>query len=102
MVQFVKGSGANTKVLELALVQMAEKLGYDPDLCGKLIPSWELGCRRITPGEGYLETFLRHNVGLTQSPITQVKKDGIETADGRFYPVDVGGWQQRFSMSERG
>jgi cation diffusion facilitator CzcD-associated flavoprotein CzcO len=68
---------------------MAEKLNHDPDLCEKLIPKWELGCRRLTPGEGYLESFTRPNVKLTQSPITKVTENGIYTTDGKFYEVDV-------------
>lgn len=69
---------------------MAAKLEHDPDLCEKLIPKWEVGCRRITPGEGYLESFLRPNVDLSQSSITQITPEGIETADGKFYEADVG------------
>jgi cation diffusion facilitator CzcD-associated flavoprotein CzcO len=68
---------------------MAEKLNHDPDLCEKLIPKWELGCRRLTPGEGYLESFTRPNVKLTQSPITKANENGIYTTDGKFYEVDV-------------
>lgn len=88
--QFVKDSAANEKVLRLAQNQMSEKLEHNPELCEKLIPKWELGCRRITPGEGYLESFLRPNVRLTQSPIQEVKENGILTADGVFHEVDVG------------
>ena len=36
--------------MAFAAEQMAGKLGHDPELCSKLIPSWEVGCRRITPG----------------------------------------------------
>ena len=77
-------------MFNLAHEQMAEKLQNDPELCKKLIPSWEIGCRRITPGEGYLESFLRPNVDLTQSPIAQIEHNGIQTVDGKFYEVDVG------------
>jgi cation diffusion facilitator CzcD-associated flavoprotein CzcO len=69
---------------------MAEKLQHNPDLCEKLIPAWEIGCRRITPGEGYLESFLRPNVGLVQASIAQIEHNGIRTVDGRFFEVDVG------------
>lgn len=69
---------------------MTAKLNNDPELCEKLIPKWELGCRRITPGEGYLEAFLRDNVDLTQSPITNIDADCIYTADGKAHRVDVG------------
>lgn len=88
--QFVKGSELNDRIFNLAHEQMAEKLQNDSELCKKLIPTWEIGCRRITPGEGYLESFLRSNVDLTQSPIAQVEQNGIRTMDGQFYEVDVG------------
>lgn len=69
---------------------MADKLNNDAELCEKLIPRWELGCRRVTPGAGYLESFLRPNVHLTQSPIARITKDSVVTADGQEYKVDVG------------
>ncbi|KAH8695160.1 hypothetical protein BGW36DRAFT_453017 [Talaromyces proteolyticus] len=86
---FVKNSQLNLDVLHLAQTQMAEKLNHDTELCEKLIPKFEVGCRRITPGEGYLESFLRPNVDLTQSPITKVTDSGIQTADGKFHEVDI-------------
>lgn len=67
---------------------MAEKLNHDPVLCEKLIPKWELGCRRVTPGEGYLEAFLLPNVNLTQSSIKRITKDSILTEDGNEYKAD--------------
>jgi hypothetical protein len=36
---------------------MVAKLNNDPVLCSKLIPKWELGCRRVTPGDGHLKAF---------------------------------------------
>lgn len=68
---------------------MAEKLNHDPELCEKLIPKWEIGCRRITPGENYLESFLSPNVRLTKSPILKVDEKGLHTHDGVFHEVDV-------------
>jgi cation diffusion facilitator CzcD-associated flavoprotein CzcO len=85
---FRKGEN-NERGMKMAAEQMAEKLGHDPVLCSKLIPKWELGCRRITPGPGYLESFLRPNCHLTDSAITQVTKKGLKTADGKEHEVDV-------------
>lgn len=85
---FRKGAN-NDEGMRLASAQMAEKLNHDPVLCEKLIPKWELGCRRITPGPGYLESFLRPNCHLTNSPITHVSEKGVHTADGEFYECDV-------------
>ena len=88
--QFVKDSPASIEGTELARKQMAEKLNHDPDLCEKLIPKWYLGCRRITPGENYLESFLLPNVELTLSPITRISENAVHTADGKTHEVDVG------------
>ncbi|KLO84691.1 monooxygenase [Fusarium fujikuroi] len=97
---FRKGEN-NERGMKLAAEQMAEKLGHDPVLCSKLIPKWELGCRRITPGPGYLESFLRPNCHLTDSAITQVTKKGLKTADGKEHEVDVIVYATGFDVSFR-
>lgn len=68
---------------------MTEKLNHDPILCEKLIPKWELGCRRVTPGDGYLEAFTQPNVHLTNSTITNMTATGIQTEDGVHHDLDV-------------
>ena len=75
--------------MQTAREQMAERLGHDPRLCEMLIPKWSLGCRRITPGEGYLESFLLPNCDITQSPIQRISEHAIHTADGKVHEVDV-------------
>ncbi|KIV88653.1 hypothetical protein PV10_08317 [Exophiala mesophila] len=98
---FVKNSELNKQIFDLAQRQMTAKLKNNPELCEKLIPKWELGCRRITPGEGYLEAFLRENVGLTQSPITKIDADSVHTTDGQVYKVDVVVCATGFDVSYR-
>lgn len=88
--QFIRGSKAAEDAMGFAANQMAEKLGHDPDLCKMLIPSWEVGCRRITPGPGYLEAFTKPNCHLTNSPITKISENAVHTADGETHEVDVG------------
>lgn len=88
---FLKGEN-NKEGMRLASAQMAEKLNHDPRLCEMLIPKWELGCRRITPGPGYLESFLRPNCHLTNSSITKITENAVHTADGETYECDVGEW----------
>ena len=75
--------------MHIASAQMRERLNHDPRLCDMLVPKWQLGCRRITPGEGYLEAFLRPNCELTQSPIERISETAIHTADGKVYEIDV-------------
>lgn len=88
---FLRGE-KNEEGMRLASAQMAEKLRHDKRLCDILIPKWELGCRRITPGPGYLESFSLPNCDITNSPITKIANHGVHTADGRFFECDVGEW----------
>lgn len=87
--------------MDRATKQMAEKLNHDPDLCEKLIPKWELGCRRVTPGPGYLEAFTKPNCSLTNSPITAVTETGLKTQDGQEYQCDVLVCATGFDVSHR-
>ncbi|KAF2207705.1 hypothetical protein CERZMDRAFT_50616 [Cercospora zeae-maydis SCOH1-5] len=79
----------NRKGMEAAAAQMSQKLGHNKRLCDMLIPKWELGCRRITPGPGYLESFLRDNCDCTNSPIVEITENGIKTQDGETFECDV-------------
>jgi cation diffusion facilitator CzcD-associated flavoprotein CzcO len=61
---------------------MAERLGHDEQLMGKLIPKWSVGCRRLTPGDGYLEALRKKNVSPCFDRIVKVTETGIETEKG--------------------
>ncbi|KAH7029586.1 uncharacterized protein B0I36DRAFT_291378 [Microdochium trichocladiopsis] len=97
---FRKGE-TNREGMRLASEQMAAKLNHDPELCEMLIPKWDLGCRRITPGPGYLESFLRPNCHLTNSAITSVSDHAVHTADGKTYECDVIVCATGFDVSHR-
>lgn len=85
----MKDSAENKSVTEAARKQMTEKLQNQPEMCSKLIPEWSLGCRRITPGEGYLESLMRPNVQVVASGVTRATSDSVVTADGQTFKVDV-------------
>jgi len=59
---------------------MEERLNYDPELCAKLIPDWKVGCRRLSPGEGYLESLQAKNAVIEFSEIEEITETGIKTA----------------------
>lgn len=46
-----------------------------------LIPSFPVGCRRITPGSGYLESLTKENVRVVTEGITRVVPTGVEVAE---------------------
>ncbi|KAJ5712612.1 hypothetical protein N7493_009080 [Penicillium malachiteum] len=85
---FLKGE-QNEAAVRFGTEQMAEKLNYDPDLCEKLIPKWEVGCRRVTPGPGYLEAFSQPNCNLSNSPIVKITENAVHTEDGNVFECDV-------------
>lgn len=86
---FKKGSPENDRTTKATIERMCKALDHREDLCSQLIPDWTLGCRRLTPGENYLESFLLPNVKLTQSSITEITSTGIKTEDGVHYDLDV-------------
>lgn len=97
---FIKGEN-NKDTMEFGGAQMAEKLNHDPRLCDALIPKFEVGCRRVTPGPGYLEAFALPNCDLTKSPITKITENAVHTADGKTFECDVLVCATGFDVSHR-
>lgn len=57
---FLKGSTTSQDAEKLMRAEMHRRIGPGHDeLKEKLIPSWPPGCRRITPGDGYLEALVQ-------------------------------------------
>ncbi|KAJ2900297.1 uncharacterized protein MKZ38_002515 [Zalerion maritima] len=88
-------SFAQAKVREF----MTAMLGGDPTLCAKLIPSYSLGCRRMTPAPGYLESFRSPKMKLVTDKITKFVPEGFETETGETVEVDVVVCATGFDMS---
>ncbi|KXX78294.1 putative sterigmatocystin biosynthesis monooxygenase stcW [Madurella mycetomatis] len=57
---------------------MHDKLQTRPDLLALLIPSFAPGCRRLTPGKGFLESLLAPNVSVVSSPIQRITPSGVD------------------------
>ena len=68
---------------------MTEALGADKRLCDAMIPDFPLGCRRLTPGVGYLQSLSEPNVTVVTDPITKIIAEGLETSAGETIKVDV-------------
>lgn len=58
---------------------MRERLHNDPKLMSKLIPSYQPWCRRLTPGDAYLDALQAANATLIDDPITEITATGILT-----------------------
>lgn len=60
-----------------------------PELATKLIPAWPLGCRRLTPGVGYLEALKHPKTELVYEALAEVTETGVKSANGREFDVDI-------------
>jgi len=80
---------------------MKQQLGGNEELAKKLTPEYEVGCRRATPGPGYLEAFTREDVSLVTSSIEKIEPNGIRTADGTLHEFDAIVCATGFDVSHR-
>jgi cation diffusion facilitator CzcD-associated flavoprotein CzcO len=68
---------------------MTSKLEKSPELLKHLIPKFAVGCRRPTPGNGYLEALGKDNVRVITEEIQEILPEGIKLTTGETVPVDV-------------
>jgi len=68
---------------------MAKKLEKKPEIMKAMEPQWPPGCRRLTPGPGYLEALCEDNVDFIHDKIKRIVPEGIETVDGKLRKVDI-------------
>jgi len=61
----------------------------DSALREKLVPDYELGCKRILRSDDYYPALMRDNVSLQTEKISHFDKQGIVTADGKLEKFDV-------------
>jgi len=59
------------------------------ETASQLTPSYDMGCKRITPSDDYLQTFNKDNVDLVTQPIIRVTSQGILTGDGTEHQLDT-------------
>lgn len=77
--------GAQKHFKELMQTRLAKK----PELAKFLIPSFPPGCRRLTPGPGFLESLTEDNVEVVTTHIRKVLPSGVELEDGSTVDLDV-------------
>lgn len=83
------GSDAQKQLQKLTSDSMKSKLMNKPDISKALVPTWPAGCKRLTPGPGYLEACCAENVEYISTPIRHILPDAIETEDGQKQKVDI-------------
>ncbi|KAJ0383354.1 hypothetical protein COL922a_010641 [Colletotrichum nupharicola] len=86
----LNGSKEQQDARDFAEKDMRSKLAPRPDLQDLIIPKdFAVGCRRPTPGNGYLEALCKENVNVVSSSIQEITPKGIKTADGTEHEFDI-------------
>lgn len=85
----MKDSPEQAEAVRFSVNQMKEKLGEDSPLIKHIIPTFAVGCRRPTPGNGYLEALTKDNVRVATDPISEIVPDGIKLSTGEVIKVDL-------------
>jgi cation diffusion facilitator CzcD-associated flavoprotein CzcO len=83
------GTKEQTEFWRLSDESMKQKLAKKPEIYRSLTPKWPPGCRRLTPGPGYLESLVQDNVTFVGCGIETVLPSAIKANDGQVYDVDV-------------
>jgi cation diffusion facilitator CzcD-associated flavoprotein CzcO len=87
--QVLKDSDTHKFAAAMFAQYMREKIGDNETLSKALLPEFPLGCRRLTPGVGYLESLTQPNVRVVTDPIARVVPTGLVTQSGETIEVDA-------------
>lgn len=107
----LKGSPEQRPYRDFSYNQMKKALATKPELIKKLIPSFDVGCRRYgilpssikskrdvldaklfsrpTPGNRYLEALVRDNVSVSFGTPQRITEKGIVLHDGKLAKADI-------------
>lgn len=68
---------------------MKVRLQKKPQYFDWLKPKFAPGCRRLTPGPGFLEALVEDNVSFVRDRILRIEPKGVVTEDGKLHEIDV-------------
>ncbi|KAF9895269.1 hypothetical protein FE257_000171 [Aspergillus nanangensis] len=86
----INGSQEQLQATELTEKDMRSKLASHPEIVEHIVPkNFPIGCRRPTPGNGYLEALCSENTSVITQAIDRFTPRGIKTADGAEHELDV-------------
>ncbi|KJA23554.1 hypothetical protein HYPSUDRAFT_66239 [Hypholoma sublateritium FD-334 SS-4] len=85
---FITDSPGQKQTFDAMKKMMQDKLQISDDLQKLVIPTWPVGCRRLTPGIGYLEMLASDKVEVVFGEIEKITAKGC-VSTGQEYPIDV-------------
>lgn len=88
----IRGSETQLQAQALFTKSMEDRLGNSEKgrrIANMLLPTFSVGCRRQTPGPGYLEALLQDNVDTRFDDIQKITAGGILTKSGEHLEFDA-------------
>lgn len=85
----IRGSQMQGLFLEIFGAMTKDRLAKRPDILEAFSPSFGVGCRRLTPGPGYLEALIEDNVNFIPDDIACINPDGIKLKNEKQVDLDV-------------
>jgi hypothetical protein len=85
----IKGTQMQHGAQKLFEQNMKTRLAKKPEIYDWIKPDFAPGCRRLTPGPGFLEALVEENVHFIRDGIVSVDATGITTHDGKHHDIDV-------------
>lgn len=71
----------------------------DADLRAKLVPDYEIGCKRILFSNDWYPALSRGHVDVVTHAVTGLEPDGVRTDDGVLHEADVVIWGTGFAAT---
>ncbi|TVY18044.1 putative sterigmatocystin biosynthesis monooxygenase [Lachnellula arida] len=96
---YLKYSQEQKDARAFSIDQMTAKLSGKPEIVDKLLPDFSVGCRRATPGNGYLEALCSPKVEIVWGEIDSFDDKGIKSATGAYNEFDTIICATGFNMS---
>ncbi|KAH8819264.1 cyclohexanone monooxygenase [Xylogone sp. PMI_703] len=86
---YIDQSDTQKAAKNFSIKQMTERLANKPELVSQLIPEFPVGCRRPTPGNGYLEALCSPKVEIVWGEIETFTEKGLKPVNGELREVDT-------------
>ncbi|CZR53618.1 related to monooxigenase [Phialocephala subalpina] len=83
-----RGTAAQDQIRDTTINHMRKAI-KDEKMLRALIPDFEVGCRRFTPGDHYLNALQQDNCDMISDHIVRVTETGITDVTGKTRDVDV-------------
>jgi hypothetical protein len=85
----IQGSDMQKFLINAFREDMSRRLAAKPELFNTIVPTFSPGCRRLTPGVGFLECLTKEKVEVVNGRIASVTETGVTLSSGSHVELDA-------------